>query len=147
MSRTSLFLLAAILLVFAVSLVAIFRPSPPVESSATSEVEKYAPQENSGGEVDITVTPLSLAVGVKPQFEIEFNTHSVELDFDIEKLASLSDDKNNLYANPTWEGSPPGGHHRSGKLTFGDSLKDTSSVTLVLRDISGVSERKFIWQL
>ncbi|MFZ2202318.1 MAG: hypothetical protein WAV56_02865 [Microgenomates group bacterium] len=139
MSKTSLFLLAGIIFLFLVVLAIIFRPS----STTTS----YSPVENSGGEVDVKVTPLILQAGERPRFEIEFNTHSVELDFDVSAVSSLTDDSDNADTSSTWEGSPPGGHHREGILTFSSPLKSTSSVNLILRDISGIAARQFSWTI
>ncbi|HLE49698.1 MAG TPA: hypothetical protein VI791_00955 [Patescibacteria group bacterium] len=144
MSRTSLIFLAAIFVLFALSLLIVLRkPASPVLPPETV----LSAQENSGGEVDIKATPLILKAGEKPQFEIEFNTHSVELDFDISQIASLTDEKLNAYTSSTWEGSPPGGHHRKGILTFSSPLKSTSSVNLILRDISGIAARQFSWTI
>lgn len=145
MSKTSLFFLAGIVILFMVSLAVIFRP--PASPRTTSEVIQLIPQENSGGEVDVKVTPLVLKVGEKPQFRLEFNTHSVELDFDVAKVTSLVTDRGPLSGEASWDGSPPGGHHREGILTFSFPLKSTSSVNLILRDISGIPKREFIWQL
>ena len=144
MSRTSLIFLAAIFVLFALSLLIVLRkPASPVLPPETV----LSAQENSGGEVDIKATPLILKAGEKPQFEIEFNTHSVELDFDISQIASLTDEDGNSDTSSTWEGSPPGGHHRSGTLIFTAPLIQTKSVNLTIRDISGVSKREFTWQL
>jgi len=140
MSRNSLFILLVIFVIFVV-FVQFFRSGRP------SPVTVLAPQENSGGEVDIKVTPLVLKAGEKPQFEIEFNTHSIELDFNISQIASLTNDNGNAYTSSTWEGSPPGGHHREGTLTFSESLKETKSITLALLNISNVAKREFTWSL
>lgn len=148
MSRNSLLFLAAIFLLFLISLFVVLRQTPPGWPNGLPGGESLSaltPQENSGGEVDIKVTPLILKAGEKPQFEIEFNTHSVELDFDISQIASLTDEKLNAYTSSTWEGSPPGGHHRKGILTFSSPLASTSSVNLILRDISGIAARQFSW--
>ena len=145
MSRNSLLFLAVIFALFSLSLFVISRPKPsPVPSPTTVT---FVAQENSGGEVDIKATPLILKAGEKPQFEIEFNTHSVELDFDISRIALLTDEAGNSDTSSTWEGSPPGGHHRSGTLIFTAPLIQTKSVNLTIRDISGVSKREFTWQL
>lgn len=146
MSKTSLFLLAGIILIFLISLAIIFR-RPPTPITTSKVVQKLMPQENSGGEVDVKVTPLVLKVGEKPQFRLEFNTHSVELDFDVIKVVSLATDRGPLSGEISWDGNPPGGHHREGILTFSSTLKSTSSVNLILRDISGIPKREFTWQI
>ena len=60
---------------------------------------------------------------------------------------SLSDETGQVYGSAVWEGTPPGGHHREGTLTFNDNLVETKSVSLILRDIAGISKREFNWQL
>lgn len=140
MSKTSLFLLAGIGLIFLISLAIIFRPPPTPPPS-------FSPQENSGGDVDVKVTPLILKTGERPQFEIEFNTHSVELDFDIAKTASLIVNGDKVDFSSVWEGDAPGGHHRQGTLTFSDLLPKTTSAGLSLNDISGIPKREFTWQI
>ena len=133
MSKYSLiFIATSVLLVLAVLFV-LFALTPPGWPT--------------GGEVDVTVTPEVLIAGQPPRFKLEFNTHSVELDFDIEKITRLSDDRRKDYGQPTWEGSPPGGHHREGKLSFTDNLTETKSVTLSFSGVAGISNREFIWQL
>lgn len=90
--------------------------------------------------VTVEVTPLSLRTGQPPKFEISFNTHSVELDFSVENLTVLIDSKGTRLERPQWDGSPPGGHHRSGTLTFGQPLTVGGKTTLVIQN------REFIWQ-
>ncbi len=141
MSKASFLFVVFVLLVLFVLFVLFFssgRPTP---------IKPLSPQKNSGGEVDVTATPEILVVGQPPRFKLEFNTHSVELDFDISRIASLTDENGNTYTPSTWDGSPSGGHHRSGILTFPTPLSQTKSVTLALRDIAGVSKREFTWQL
>ena len=71
MSKYSLiFIATSVLLVLAVLFV-LFALTPPGWPT--------------GGEVDVTVTPEVLIAGQPPRFKLEFNTHPVELDFDIEK--------------------------------------------------------------
>lgn len=149
MSRTSLFLLAGIGLLFLVSLALILRrPAPPGWPNGLPGGESVlAPQENSGGDVAVKVTPLVLKVGEKPQFRLELNTHSVELDFDVAKTASLIVNGDKIDSSSVWEGDAPGGHHRQGMLTFSDLLPKTTSVGLSLNDISGIPKREFTWQI
>lgn len=80
-------------------------------------------------------------------FELEFETHSVDLDFDVSKQSYLVDDKGNSLTGGIWNGSPAGGHHREGILTFNSVLSETKFVELIVKDVSGVSERKFKWNL
>lgn len=68
------------------------------------------------GEVTVEIVPLKLDSG-GAKFELTFDTHSVELDFDVASVARL------IVAGvewrpAVWEGDPPGGHHREGTLSF-----------------------------
>ena len=108
---------------------------------------KLASQEHEGGNVTVIVKPKNLKVGEKPEFEVTFETHSVDLNFDVSQVSNLSDDKGYLLATPIWEGSPPGGHHRKGSLTFNSPLTETEYVELVILNVAGVKERKFNWGL
>ncbi|MBR9689404.1 MAG: hypothetical protein GOV01_00705 [Candidatus Altiarchaeota archaeon] len=43
-----------------------------------------------------------------------------------------------------WEGSPSGGHHRSGILSF-PKIGETNRLELMVFGLYGVSERIFTW--
>ncbi len=47
----------------------------------------------------------------------------------------------------SWDGPAPGGHHASGTLSFPGLGAETRSFRLVLKDLYGVPERIFEWQL
>lgn len=104
-------------------------------------------QEKEEGSVTIGVIPEMVAVGKKPSFKLEFNTHSVDLDFDVTKSVYLVNDSGVIYKNSLWDGASAGGHHRSGILTFQTLLPKTKYIELVFININGVSERKFHWEL
>lgn len=116
-------------------------------SSVSKQEKSLNSQENEGGNVTVKIKPKVLKIGEKPVFEIEFETHSVDLSFDITKISSLVDDKGNFYSNPDWNGSGPGGHHREGILTFNTALSETKFVELIIKDVAEVAERKFKWNL
>lgn len=104
------------------------------------------PQTNSEGAVEIEVTPTNVTKGSSQwRFDIVLNTHSIELDQDMTKVALLEDDQGNVYLPTAWEGAPPGGHHREGTLIFAPIKPKPKTITLVLKDIGGVSERILSW--
>lgn len=118
-------------------------PNPPIQQTGPELT-----QSESVGAVAVDVTPVALNAGESPKFKVVFTTHSVELDFNIEAVANLTDDRGNIINSPKWAGSPPGGHHRSGELSFGDSLgPDARSVTLAFKNIAGVPTRTFTYEL
>ncbi|OGK32122.1 hypothetical protein A3F57_03570 [Candidatus Roizmanbacteria bacterium RIFCSPHIGHO2_12_FULL_36_11] len=116
-------------------------------TTITPNKDKFSPQENEGGNVTVTAQPEVLGIGQKPRFKLEFNTHSVDLSFDIANQSYLIDDRGNRVEGSTWNGSPPGGHHREGTLIFNDPLSETKYAEFIIKEIAGVSERKFKWEL
>lgn len=104
-------------------------------------------QTNSEGTVTVKVTPRNISEDKKTwQFQIVLDTHTGSLDEDLTKNAVLTSDQGELQPT-TWEGTPPGGHHREGVLIFSAFQQRPQSVTLILRSVGGVSERRFSWNL
>lgn len=97
--------------------------------------------------VRVQVTPLALSPDKPARFQIRLNTHSVALDQDLTVVTKIRDDQGRSYQAVQWEGSPPGGHHRSGMLTFPVLKATTGKVTLIIRDVGGVAERNFSWKI
>ncbi|MBS3105254.1 hypothetical protein J4234_03295 [Candidatus Woesearchaeota archaeon] len=97
------------------------------------------PLTDSQNSVDFQVKPLSAS-----QFDIEMNTHSVALDFDLIQISTLYDNLGNSYKPLHWEGSEPGGHHRSGTLKF---PQVDSKATLIKLVITDSAKREFSWNL
>ncbi len=108
----------------------------------------YETKENSGGNVTVIVKPKELTIGNPPSFEIAFDTHSVELDFDVAKSTSLTNDQGMSMGQATWDGTPSGGHHRKGILTFSQSLDtEVKQITLMLTNIVVIPARTFTWRM
>lgn len=103
--------------------------------------------DNQAG-VAIVVTPVdTLPLGEEWKFNIVMDTHSVELDQDLTRIAILVDDQGREYQPLAWQGAEPGGHHREGALTF-PALDATSAfVELQIKNVGGVAERIFKWNL
>lgn len=106
---------------------------------------KRAPAPDEGS-VTVAVTPQELIPGKPAIFQIVFDTHSVDLNFDVAQIAELRSEKGNTYGAPVWSGDPPGGHHRKGTLTFPTPLAATN-ITLTLNTIAGIPERTFEWKV
>jgi len=94
--------------------------------------------------IEFAVTP-SFSQGGEVAFEIGITTHSGSLDFDMAQISTLKDDSGNLYTPLSWEGSPPGGHHRSGTLAF-PPVEETETLTLVITGV-GTEDRVFSWDV
>jgi hypothetical protein len=90
-----------------------------------------SPRRNDAGQVSIDVTPLTLGDDV--------------WDFDVAKVSALRCDQGQEHLPVAWDGSSPGGHHRSGVLKFPALDHPTSFVEIVIRDVASVPERVFEW--
>lgn len=119
----------------------------PLQKPEAKSTSKFEIRQNDEGNAVVVVTPVDLEPGKNPKFEIQFNTHSVDLSFDVSQIVTLSDDKENIFDQPVWNGSPAGGHHRSGTLIFQKALPETKFVELVIKNVAGVPARKFRWDI
>jgi len=115
--------------------------------SLAANVWAYERRSSNANSVRVDVVPVQLSSGKPAKFEIRMTTHSVELSYDMVAVSILKDDKGGEYRALVWNGSPPGGHHRSGELEFPVTDNSAKSVTLYLKNISGVPERIFEWKL
>ncbi|OHA63960.1 MAG: hypothetical protein A2667_01325, partial [Candidatus Wildermuthbacteria bacterium RIFCSPHIGHO2_01_FULL_47_27] len=116
------------------------------EAVPETETAQWEQRVNNEGNVEVAVTPKDLSPGAASwDFEISLNTHSVELDYVMEEIAVLTDETGKEYRSVMWEGAESGGHHRSGVLKFNPISPRPKSVTLILRGIGGIAERRFTW--
>jgi len=108
---------------------------------------------NEGGQVTIKVTWQGKSAG--PVFTVEMDTHAVDLDsYDLRQLAVLRTDQGQEIQPGGWN-APTGGHHRTGTLTFPATTTSgtpvigpkTRTLELIIRNVSGISERSFQWTL
>jgi archaellum component FlaG (FlaF/FlaG flagellin family) len=108
----------------------------------------FTTQSNSEQAVTVAVTPLNLPNGGSTlNFEVAFNTHSVDLSFDPAAISVLRDGAGREYPAVAWEGAGPGGHHRSGVLRFKVPDDTTDFIEVVIHEVAGVPERVFHWNL
>lgn len=110
--------------------------STAASTKQTKPLQKLVSEKNS---ITFEITPTSSST-----FQISMSTHSVELDFDLLQITTLSTDTGASYKPLSWEGSPPGGHHRSGTLYFPAISPDAKSIKLLIVDSA---EREFSWIL
>lgn len=138
------------IVIFAYGVWKITRPpqnQPPL-SEATAQTPSLLPQVNSEGAVEVAVSPLNVAKGSAAwTFGVALNTHSGSLDEDLAKVSVLKDDSGKTYLPKSWDGAPPGGHHRQGVLAFAAVSPYPRSVTLIIKNIAGVPERSFSFEL
>lgn len=107
----------------------------------------YEHKSSDENNVRIEIIPEQLGPGRQAKFNIKMNTHSVELNQDMAAAAILKDDQGRKYRPLNWNGSPPGGHHRSGVLEFPIIGEKAKSVTLYIKDVADVPERIFEWKI
>ena len=98
--------------------------------------------------VTVTVTPINISPQSKEwKFNIVIDTHSVELDQDMTKSTTLTNDQGKEYRPLRWEGAVAGGHHREGALVWSAIEPMPKSVEINIRDIGEIPERSFKWDL
>jgi hypothetical protein len=111
-----------------------------------AELAAVAQTSNLGG-VKITVEPGGFPRGAKTwDFVITLETHTQPLDDDLARTATLLAD--GKHSRPrSWEGAPPGGHHRKGVLRFEAVTPTPQAVELQIRRTGEASPRVFRWKL
>lgn len=113
---------------------------PPVANA-------YETKSDRQNRVSVAVTPIQFVQGKPAKFQVRMNTHSVSLVQDMVAVCTLKDDQGREYRPVSWQGSPPGGHHRQGILEFPALEGKPKRLTLVIRDVADILERKFEWEL
>ncbi len=104
-------------------------------------------QTSVAGNVTVIVTPQALKAGEPAEFEIAMDTHSVDLAGDMLALVVLRDERGSAQNPTAWDGPAAGGHHRSGTIRFDALPLGIRSVTLIIKNIAGVPERVFTWDV
>lgn len=135
-----------------VAILVLFLVFSATSSLALGLSKKALARSHSGGMVDIRVTylnPLGDIPAGELAFEVRINTHSVDLDgYSLDKLSTLTDNSGNVLTPLGWHAPGGGGHHRFGILKFKSTgIKNAKSITLTIKDIAGVKERSFTWEL
>ncbi|GBD86203.1 hypothetical protein BMS3Abin03_00113 [bacterium BMS3Abin03] len=83
----------------------------------------------------------------KINFHIKFTTHSGSMDFQVEKIAFLKINGELMKIDGSWNGTSPGGHHRSGDLIFENIPGNVSDIELILSYEGRFGTRSFEWKL
>ena len=101
----------------------------------------------SGGGVTVKVTYLNPQGTEDSRFQVVLDTHSVDLDkYDLKILSLLRDDSGKTY-EPTGAENKGSGHHREVTVVFPRPSAGVESLQLVIKDVAGVKERVFRWEL
>lgn len=115
--------------------------TPPV---AAAGMEHAAQTSNERG-IKVTVVRQNQAAKTL-DFEVTLETHTQPLSDDLAKAALLIAD-GKQYQPLSWEGAPPGGHHRKGVLRFEPIAPQPRSMELQIRLSGDASPRSFKWSL
>lgn len=119
---------------------------PTAAEPKQMELKQWETKIDDQPPVAVEVTPVELGQAAGQwKFAVTFTTHSGSLDEDLLTVASLADDKGNVYRPIFWEGPGPGGHHREGILIFNPIEPTPKYVELKIKNVGGVVERFFRW--
>lgn len=94
----------------------------------------------------LRLPPINFSIDMSISFEMSIDTHQGSLDFDLLDVTLLETSEGKRFTALSWNGSPPGNHHRSGVLSF-PSIGETESLSLVISNVYEVSERIFKWDI
>jgi len=124
-----------------------FRPKADLgRQNLPLEETKTLPQKvDSQGEVSVGILPKNVPDSEIWEFEVTLDTHSLELSEDLPKLTRLWVEEKE-YAPLSWEGDPPGDHHREGILKFNKISPSPKEIKLKMTDVGRISERLFSWE-
>ncbi len=107
----------------------------------------YVPQTSNERSIKVTVVPQNIAAEAATwDFEVTMETHTRDLSDDLTKSSALLAD-GQQYLPLSWEGAPPGGHHRKGILRFKAIAPRPRSMELQIRLGGDTSPRSFKWVL
>jgi len=109
------------------------------------DASAYETRSNRENQVRVDVKPVQLAPGQPARFEVRMNSHSETLGEDMVAVSSVKDSAGRIYQATAWQGSEPGGHHRTGVLEFPKLENNTESITLIIRKVAKVPQRTFEW--
>jgi hypothetical protein len=118
------------------------------EQQQMTNQKQWETQTDEQQPVVVKATPVTLGK-TEPiwKFTVAFTTHSGGLDQDPTKSVVLVDDSGNIFQPTAWEGPGPGGHHREGTLTFNAVQPSPKFIELKVKDVGGILERSFKWNL
>jgi hypothetical protein len=123
-------------------------PPSPIGGTPTASDARGPTQTSEGGQVTVVAT--WAGAPAEASFDIQLDTHSVDLDALDLADATLRNDRGETLAVRPWAASK-GGHHREGALTFdGDTSRffaGTSWIELVLVDVGDLPERTLRWEI
>lgn len=122
--------------------------SVPRDAAAQASPEATTARSTSDRGVTIKVTPKSIGTpDSRWEFTVVLDTHSADLNDDLARSASLTTDEGRTFKPVSWEGAPPGGHHREGVLAFDVPAPRPGVIELRIARLGESAPRIFRWQL
>lgn len=117
-----------------------------VLTALVADAEPILSRQDRRGGVTVTATLMSPATTDEPlRVKVVLDTHSVSLDdLAFEKIATLRKPDGSDVAPVAIEDVKGSGHHREAVLVFGTRR---GPVLIVVKDVGGVAERSFSWDL
>lgn len=119
----------------------------PSESNLLKSAERLSEVSSESEGITIVVKPIELQAGQSLRFELTMDTHEGSLNTDLPAAVSLVGIQGEKYPAVSWDGPPPGGHHRSGILTFSALDVLPAQLTMVIADDDWSAPREFAWDL
>ena len=121
----------------------VFAAAPNTAGSSTLQS-----RTNDGGGVRVVVTPKPQTANATTwDFDVALDTHTKPLTDDLAAASSLVDDQGRTTPAKSWNGDPPGGHHRKGVLQFSAPTDNPAAFEVRLKGVGGVDVRTFRWDL
>lgn len=121
-------------------------PSPAAPTGAPQPARTTVRDQGAAG---VTVT--ATWVGIQENqlvFRLAFDTHSVDLSrFDVAANVALRDDSGRELSPAGWEDERRDSHHRAGTLRFPAPDGPSRRISLVVRNLAGISERVLTFEL
>jgi hypothetical protein len=122
-----------------------------VVGTASAVSKKNLKRTNDNGPVTISATylnPVEKTDNVSINFEVKLDTHSVDLDqYNLQDLSFIRFD-NGTEQKSSGLSTKGSGHHIVYIVSFSAQVPEgTKNITLLIRNVGGVAERLFEWQL
>ena len=115
------------------------------ESMAASKANNTRMDSAAG--VKVKVILLNPKTDGDLRFELVLDTHSVNLEsYDLKTISVLRDGSGNVYSPKAVE-NKGSDHHRQSTLVFAKPGGGAERLELVIKDVAGVKERIFRWDL
>lgn len=110
-------------------------PDTPGGQSTQTSVPALATKTVEAGAVTVKIEPVRIdAAGA--EFKVAFDTHSVDLNFDVARNATLTV-ADTPWTGASWSGDGPSGHHRAGTVRFAAAGPAQGAAVLNLGGLPG----------